>query len=293
MAAAAASASAMFSDTRYYPYTGKGPFEAMLSLPENHIIAGNRRGQMYHWDLTTNTVVREWKEHTGEVKSLVMMEDGRMASASWDTSVMVWDLETGACVAVMDGHTGFCSDVAVLSDGRLASSASDRTVMLWDVRTETCTATLEHTDAVRCVAALPDGRLASGSSDGTVKLWDLGAEACVSTLRHRGEDSIGAMEVLPDGRLAVAGSYEINLWNLTTGAREARWDAHDDFIIDMVLLPNGLLASCSEERDVRIWDSRGGARLASYEINAYALAPTLNGGLLCSVSDDNELAVLA
>lgn len=270
-----------------YTHRGKGTrVEALVALPDNHILAGNSAGQLYHWNLATNTIVREWEGHTMGVKGLATMEGGRLASAAWDKKVKVWDLETGACTATLEGHTSYCNDVVALPDGRLASAAYDNTVRLWDPRVaDACTATLEHADAVNSLLVLPDGRLASSSSDHTVKLWDVGTAACADTLRHRGDDAMPAMGLLPDGRLAVAGSWEINVWNLATSTREARWHAHSDFINDLAVLPSGLIVSSGEDNKLCVWDPITQTRVKKHTCaQVHRMVMGTGGDLVCGIS---------
>ena len=68
--------------------------------------------------------------HTGPVRSVCSLGDGRLASGSGDKTVRVW-AATGECVATLEGHTDRVLSVCSLGDGRLASGSWDGTVRVW------------------------------------------------------------------------------------------------------------------------------------------------------------------
>ena len=93
------------------------------------------------------------------------------------------------------------------------------------------TARLEgHTDWVEALALLPDGRLASGSEDKTIRLWDV---------------KTGAETARLEGHTA-----EVNPLLFPRGGR----------VTALALLPDGRLASGSEDQTIRLWDVKTGDR---------------------------------
>ena len=133
---------------------------------------------------------------------IAVLPDGRIASGSWDKTVLLWDPAHPGEPQVFAGHSGMVTALAVLPDGRIASGSRDKTVRLWDPTHPAERLVFEgHSGEVRALAALPDGRIASGSEDKTVRLWDPAhpAERLVFE-GHSGE--VKALAALPDGRIA-------------------------------------------------------------------------------------------
>jgi WD40 repeat protein len=56
--------------------------------------------------------------------------DGRLASASYDGTVIVWDLSTGEPAQTLQRHAGSISSLAWSADGRLASASADNTIKI-------------------------------------------------------------------------------------------------------------------------------------------------------------------
>ena len=154
--------------------------------------------------------------HTGCVRALAMLPDGRLASGSDDTTVRLWDLSTRVCTAELQHHDGI-NELAALEGGYLASvcSCSENEdlgppcsecfkIYLWNTTSGMREALLEgHKGDVGFLAALPQGLLASGSIDTTVRVWNVAARTCVAVLQgHKG--AVGRLAALPDGRLASA-----------------------------------------------------------------------------------------
>jgi len=141
------------------------------------------------------------------VTALAVLPDGRLAVGCTDGAVRIVDADAGAVVATLTGHTDRVSALAVLPDGAVVSGSDDASVRVWDVSALVCVATLVgHTSGVCSLAVLADGRLASMARDvGAVWLWDVRARACVGVLTgHTGDTDMRALAALPDGRLATA-----------------------------------------------------------------------------------------
>jgi WD40 repeat protein len=227
-----------------------------------------------------------------EVRALVTLPDGRLASGSDDYTIRMWDPASGACERVFEGHQNWVNALAVLGDGRLASGSYDKTIRLWDPASGACAAVFEgHQNWVRALAVLGDGRLASGSDDNTIRLWDPASGACERVFEgHQG--SVWALAVLGDGRLA-SGSYDktIRLWDPASGACERVFEGHQDWVNALAVLGDGRLASGSGDNTIRLWDPASGTCERVFEghqdwVNALAV---LGDGRLASGSRDNTI----
>jgi WD40 repeat protein len=109
---------------------------------------------------------------------------------------------------------------------------------------------------------------------------------------HR--DSVQALVVLPDGRLA-SGSRTgiIRLWDPARGAEAVRLEGHISSVRAQAVLPDGRLASGAMDSTIRLWDSASGAETARLEVpkgGVLELAvPVLRDGRLASGGFDKTL----
>jgi WD domain, G-beta repeat len=86
------------------------------------------------WDLASGRELRTFNGHSGEVWSIAIAPDGRMAiSGGVDKTLKLWDLATGKELRTFNGHSDVVSSVAIAPDGRSVISGSyDKTLKLWD-----------------------------------------------------------------------------------------------------------------------------------------------------------------
>jgi WD40 repeat protein len=182
-----------------FPVEKGGALGVAFSPDSRWLASGCGDGMVRIWD--TRDLAgrpRELRGHSGMVRRVTFLPDGRLASAggSWLGSefgeVKIWDLSTGRWLDLL-GHTNAVECVACSPDGRrLVTGSEDRTIKLWDTATGEEVFTLRgHTSGVESVAFSPDGRrIASGSDDRTVRVWDTSPPASHALFRRGAESRV-------------------------------------------------------------------------------------------------------
>ena len=102
---------------------------ALQSGAERRLAALGQPHALLLWRASRESpaLVRTLAGHAGEVRSVAVSADGRLAlSGSADRTVKVWDLTSGQELRTLAGHADGVNSVAVSADGRLALSASRR-----------------------------------------------------------------------------------------------------------------------------------------------------------------------
>jgi WD40 repeat protein len=235
--------------------------------------------------------------HQDAVLGVAFSPDGkRLASASWDRTVIVWDLDTRNALATLEGHKDAVFGVAFSPDGRrLASASWDNTVIVWDVDTHQALATLEgHKDRVFAVTFSPDGKgLASASWDNTVIVWDVGTRKALARFEGH-KDRVFGVAFSPDGKRLASASWDstVIVWDVSTRKALARLEGHKDRVFGVAFSPDGKrLASASSDHTVIVWDmdTRKALTTLGHEraVNAVAFDP--EGKRLASASSDRAV----
>jgi WD40 repeat protein len=198
----------------------------------------------------------------------------------------------GAETLRLEGHENNVLALCPLPNGLLASGSDDYTIRLWDVTTGAETARLEgHKGSVEALCLLPNGRLiASRSQDQTIRLWDVATNiqvACLPGYIGPGRN----LCALPDGRLAWDSDNAIWLRSTEAEADPARFLSHPEQVRALSGLPNGRLASASDDGTIRLWDVTTHTEIGRLEgssryVTALCLLPD---GRLASASDDRTI----
>ncbi len=232
------------------------------------------------WDVATGTCGAVLDGHSDGVCGLTALADGRLVSASRDTTLRVWARDgqrgTWACAGTLRGHTGEIYAVADLGDGRVASGSLDKSVRVWDTSAEgdaACVITLSgHTDTVLAVGRLPSGRIMSASEDRSLRIWDPAAAAAADADADAGHSArVNAAALLPGGVVVTASDDEtLRVWAAASGTCAATLRGHGAPVNALAVLRDGRCASAA------------GCRWSIYDRSAYGTA---------AYSPDNSLRV--
>jgi cytochrome c len=235
-----------------------GPVRALaISSDGQTAVTGSFDSTAIRWSLTRNAAEQVLRFHDDAVNAVVLLRDGRAATAGADGRIAIWSPGNVAPDAVLEGHTAPIAALALSPDGATLASASwDQTLRLWPLAGGAPRVLEGHTQNVNGVAFAPDGRtLVSVSYDQSVRIWPLSGPPAPTVVAM--PSPLNAVAVSGDGEI-VAGGADGKLYFLTGGGAAAgEIAAGPRPVISIAISPNGaLMAAASIGGSVAVIDRK-------------------------------------
>ena len=230
--------------------------------------------------------------HKDAVRSLIVADDGRLVSGSYDSTCRCWAFEdvpettnnssnssnVVECVAVMEGHVAPVRALAAVGS-RLFSGSYDGTVRCWDLNTGACLGTLKgHAKPVRALVRVSTGRagdtdvIASGSDDTTVRIWDAQTLRRVAVLKGH-TDNVRSLSSVP-GKYVISASWDktIRVFDVARWQEVAVLRGHSEAVLALAVCPEAdLVVSGSFDCTVRSWSLNDFRCVSVYDIHRDAV----------------------
>jgi cytochrome c len=223
-----------------------GPVRALaISSDGQSAISGSFDSTAIRWSLTRNAAEQVLRFHADAVNAVVLLRDGRAATAGADGRIAIWTPGNAQPDAVLEGHTAPIAALALSPDGATLASASwDYTVRLWPLAGGMPRVLEGHTQNVNGLAFAPDGRtLASVSYDQSVRIWPLSGPPVPTVVAM--PSPLNAVAVGGDGEIA-AGGADGKLYFLTgDGTRAGEIATGPRPVISIAISPDGALVAAA------------------------------------------------
>lgn len=130
--------------------------------------------EFLNYTFETMNIIRQ---HKDVVMSIILLKDGRIASASIDKTIKIYEKYTYQCIMSMQGHKRGIECIIQVNNGQIVSCSNDKTIRVWSISLTNykCLDTYEgaHKSPINKVIELSNGKIASCSFDLMIKVWSL------------------------------------------------------------------------------------------------------------------------
>jgi WD40 repeat protein/transcriptional regulator with XRE-family HTH domain len=274
------------------------PCEGILSVAfspdERFVAAGSNSGQLSLWRIVDSLIVFMVQAHIKLTWMVAFSPDSRfLASGGYEGDVKIWETNSGRCVKVLQGHTAWVRALTWSPDGHfLVSGGHDGSIKCWvPLESDNPIEWYKGSSAVWSVVFCPDGRrLAMSTADGFVQIWDVLNELWQWRTKTHGSP-IPALAFSSDGYILVGGGEDANIrvWEASSGQSLGVLNGHMNAVRSLSFNAQGLLASGSDDRTVKLW------QVAKAKREASRCLATLDGhqGWVWSVTFNQSGSILA
>ncbi len=148
--------------------------------------------------------------HGGPIRAVAILPDGKLASAGFDSAIILWTIAEGRAHRVLRFHDTTVNALATRRDGCLISGGEDARIAIWCGAQAGPGVTLQgHSGPVSALAAAADGTfIASGSWDRTVRLWSPDGTSRIAA-EHAAP--VTSVVVTVDGTAVLSAAYDGSL----------------------------------------------------------------------------------
>mmetsp|Transcript_1707 Transcript_1707/g.3928 ORF Transcript_1707/g.3928 Transcript_1707/m.3928 type:complete len:717 (-) Transcript_1707:50-2200(-) len=211
--------------------------------------------------------IKKFQGHSAPVTQILVINQNRFLSSSWDKTIRLWDIDGGECLRVFQGHGDWVHSLCMGSNGHFFSGSDDRTIKMWNLESADCVRTFRgHSSFVKSLALLNSNHFLSGSRDRTIKLWMVGLDDCLSTFEGHA-DIISS--IVPFGRNRfVSGSHDktMKFWDVSSRSCLRTMYGHTGSVKSLTRVGDSehLVISGSDDRTIRLWDVSTGECLREF-----------------------------
>ena len=240
--------------------------------------------------------------HTDVVRCLIM-DDGKLYSGSFDSTIKIWNCSTDTLIKTLTGHTDSV-ECLTISDGTLYSGGGSYTageINIWNCSNHELITALGvpeehdeegeyegHTSSVVCLT-INDGKLYSGSFDKTIKVWDCSTNKLITTLT---EHTYPVHRLLiHGGKLYSQANKVVKVYDCSDDTLITTLEDHTDYVWCLEI-HDGKLYTGSPDETINVYDCSDDSLITTLRGHTdWVRKLTFQNGKLYSKQDDGAIYI--
>lgn len=257
----------------------------------NQILSGGADKTVKLWQLTPGkpaTALRTFGPFSDPIRAVALSRNSALAGAAVGKTVKLWNVADGKEVATLPHATTVTSLAFNADQTRLLSGAVGGLARVCDLTTGKVLQAFRHTGPVQRVGFSSNNAVVSAGSDKVVVLNGLAAIRVIPAAAG----PVRALTLTPSGSHALTSDgKEVQLWNASSGAKEARSFAADGPVTAVGVSKNGQLVAVAGGGIVRLYEFADGKQVgqlkAASAIRSLSFSPT--NQVLAAACEDKTL----
>ncbi|HZZ79851.1 MAG TPA: c-type cytochrome domain-containing protein [Gemmataceae bacterium] len=301
---------------------------ALAFTPDSKRVVVGGNHELTVWDATTGKLLRRVFTRAERAHAMAFLPDGKLVVAGGrpgqEGDVRIYNIDAGTPkdfggVPSVDGvndKTVLLKELVQVEDSilalgvskdgkKIAAGGTDRMVRVFDVDSGKMEHAIEnHADWILGVVFSPDAHaIVTASRDKTAKMWDLKNKESLLTFPDH-QNIVNNVAMTPDGVFGLSAGEDgsIRIWQATDkskaiGKATKNMGGHSKAVFRLASFADGkntLIASCSADMTVRLWNPVAGTALKTLSGMTdwvYAVAISPNGQLVAGGAANGEVRV--
>lgn len=229
--------------------------DSIAQISSDSFAVGLSNGVIAVYSISSSAATQQYtlSGHTGTVKALIKLKDGRLCSGGGDSSMKIWRLYERRLDVDITPHTNWVNALLQPKDSDIViTGSSDNTIKVIDLlNSNQVSHTFNVEKNVDCLCDLGENKFASNSGDGIV-IWDLNTK----TKLHEFEgafSTVVSMVYLESGQLITgAVNGNIKIYDINTKQRVAT--LKDSGNLGMIAMVSKNVLAVTIGNGIKLWN---------------------------------------
>ncbi|ELU06603.1 hypothetical protein CAPTEDRAFT_168654 [Capitella teleta] len=255
-----------------WPKTHEEPITSVFAVSPSVCLSSSKDNTFSQFDFKNGKLQKRWHGHSAEVTEAVYGHQSQMYfSASRDRVIHVWNKDSVSPVKSLAGHELVVTALSLNQDNSmLVSGSRDNALILWDVQQGV--SVLKNSISRNLIThihwAPHSNMIAQTGEDKDVRIWDARTLKVSQTFPRKQHIQL-CCQISDDRNYCLTSSNgfsgngcEATLWDLRQSGIVREFKGHMESVGGCCFIPstlsNGqnLLATCSSDCSVRVWDEQ-------------------------------------
>lgn len=209
-------------------------------------------------DLKNDKLIRKFPAQNHSINAILDLGNDKILCQLELDIINIWNKKTGDLINTFETNDERIKSIILIDNGYVVSLSDEGKIKIWNVEKGLLIREMSEQKSFEYICALPNGQLLTFSSFNSARIWDTKTGQLVKTLPNKVLENLNyeySLLVTPfsNGFFALAKSY-IRVFDSKTGNLVCMLEGHAQAISKIKMLKNGLLATASFDKTIKIWN---------------------------------------